>query len=388
QHGTDEAMRRVPHTWSEPVMEKFSEVLNFGGLHTVQGQRQYRSLFGLNARTSRGLRPLRLALRSLFKEFSITARPIPKLCYDISAKLIKGDQIEWICPAIFSSGLPKSRLLTSYSAVLSMLSDGNNAEIEPRRIQAALEELHDQGYVVFFPSTEMSTANQGTNDDSTLVIIDTSWFCNKLVGSLLGTHLKDEPRRRCPWVWDKEDIKKMLRRQRCEERHLDEILRYLQHLELCTTLDIVPGHPKGHLLFPALVKQDVIQYPVLMSANDAMATAFFGRRLRCTDSSIHLIPFGVFTRLQVKLHKKYCPKNPSFHLGYGWASFMTGNVGVVVRFGGRNKQYIDILIFCPNSNGGACITMCIGTPSYITGNKLMDEIRAPANQQYMEESQQ
>ncbi|KAI5067758.1 hypothetical protein GOP47_0018286 [Adiantum capillus-veneris] len=230
---------------------------------------------------------------------------------------------------------------------------------------------------------EVSTANQEMNDDNTLVIIDTSWFCNKLVGTLLGTHLKDEPRRPCPWVWDIEDIKKMLRQQGCEERDLDEILRYLQCLELCTTLDIVPGHPKGHLLFPALVKQNVIQYPVVTNANNAMATAFFGRRLRCVDSSIHLIPFGVFTRLQVKLHKEYS-NNPTFHLGYGWVSFMRGNVGVVVRFGGENKQYIDILVFCPNSgmhnsaSGSAptaSMIMSMSTPSYIAGNKLMDDIR-------------
>ncbi|KAI5074002.1 hypothetical protein GOP47_0012015 [Adiantum capillus-veneris] len=395
-----DAIRNITHSWTSTLMNKFSVVLDFAVHAEKIGH--YQNLFGVNARTALGVQRLKRRLESLLRDFDNAAWPIPKLCYDISAQLTKGSQTNWLCHRIFGTGQSESRLLTSYSSVLEMLSEKSHVEIDSTRVQAALQELHIQGYVVFFPSEEMEEAvgkshsmkRDSVCEDnimSTLVITDIAWFCNKLVGSLLGTHIEGEPKRPCPWVWVKEDIKNMLRRQGCKETHLEEILRYLEHLELCISLDSAPGQPKGNLLFPALVKEKEIRYPSVCNGKD---TTFFGRRLRCRDSSIHLIPFGVFTRLQVKLHKVYCANNKSFNVGYGWVSFMRGNVGVVVRFGGdvineawESKQWIDILIFCPDSlryntsssssmttAGGYC-TKPIDDPSFIAGNKLMDEIR-------------
>ncbi|MCO5550794.1 hypothetical protein L7F22_004285 [Adiantum nelumboides] len=397
-------MRSIAHDWSQLMIEKFSAVLNFA--HDEISRTGSQFFLGLNARTGRGVLSLKSTLEALFTEFTKSAQPIPKLCYDISTKLTnynKADQSNkgqgcWLRPANRQQG---SRLLLSYSTILGMLSDRNDVQAEPIRVQAALQELHNQGFIVFFPSKgPMDATSDDKNTESTLVITDTTWFCNKLVGSLLATHLIDEPRRACQWVWNREDIKNMLRRQGCNKMHLDEILRYLQRLELCTSLDTVPGRPKGHLLFPALVKNKMTHYPVITSEEDAKATVFFGRRVRCKDSSIHLIPFGVFTRLQVKLHKEYSANNASFDLGYGWVSFVKGNIGVVVRFGGHaihksweTKLWIDILVFCPKYSfrhcvaSSACASMTTGfrfsdhhssfrdNSSLNLANKLMDEIK-------------
>ncbi|MCO5550799.1 hypothetical protein L7F22_004290 [Adiantum nelumboides] len=387
QDETLDNMRSIAQRWSQPMIEKFSAVLNFE--YDEISRTASQSFFGLNARTGREVPSLKSTLKSLFRDFTLSAQPIPKLCYDISTKLNDyntADQSNrcWLWPANVQQALG-SRVLLSYSTILGMMSDGNDVQVEPIRIQAALQELHNQGFIVFFPSNNAISEDKDT--ESTLVITDTTWFCNKLVGSLLATHLIDEPRRACQWEWNKEDIEKMLcSREGCKIMHLDEILRYLQRLELCTSLDTVPGKRKGHLLFPALVKDEMIRYPVITSEEDAKATVFFGRRVRCKDSSIHLIPFGVFTRLQVKLHKEYGANNASFELGYGWVSFVKGNIGVVVRFGGeaihkswKTKLWIDILVFCPKfifRHGFSDHHNHLReNPNLNLANKLMDEIK-------------
>lgn len=124
-------------------------------------------------------------------------------------------------------------------------------EMYAQRVHAALTELHNQGLLVYFLKHKDEKAVVDDDQSETVeehaenfVITDSAWFCNKLIGSLLGRNLQrgSRPDGRPNWAWRIQDIKVMLREQGCAHKYLDEIIHYLQDLDLCLTTEVIIFH--------------------------------------------------------------------------------------------------------------------------------------------------
>lgn len=347
-------MQGMAEYLTQDLRHKYAQHLDFAGV------------FGIIALNKREAKPILDTLERLLQD-SLDGRPmIPRVCHDLLTSTLPqfaSHKKQLACGIHLSQKSPEGKLFVEYLQVKERYiqqqeqqrddrqqqTQGQAFNILEKRIRAALVELHNTGEVIFFPPIVMSksktsfkgaigdvvaeehalvavgspSSSQSTKDFSP-IITDPNWFCNKVIGDLLApTELlsgKSE--------WKLKDIKQVLINSGCPKPYVSQVLRYLQSLELC-----YPFHDNTKYFFPAVANDGMLQWPAMFSSQIA-TMHFYGRRIRCKETERHLIPSGVFSRLQVRLNE-FCGvgNDRSFKLGYHWASFVTQNIGVMVRFG-------------------------------------------------------
>ncbi|KAI5076908.1 hypothetical protein GOP47_0008973, partial [Adiantum capillus-veneris] len=347
---------------------------------------RFANLFGVAVNNIAQVQVVKMRLGALLEE-QLAERGclIPKLCSDIVETVLPSLKYRNHAVSCFPLFRQRYRSQPTMFLPLATISQKYyeifpDANTPSSGINAAMMELHNQGELLFFPKERNgsgSTDDTSNAIENTLVITDSGWFCHKFIGDLLAVHLDQQrlssyntSQGKDLAVWRIEDIRDLLRKQGCKGKYqLEEMVRYLQDLELCfvytertsSTVHAQGSHDRKMLLFPALVKHKQVVYPKVVPDSTILHIglesyrheAFFGRRLKCEETSLHLIPSGFFSRLQVRL-RALCDDYDCYKVGYCWASFMKGNVGAVVRFGGdvtepwENKEWVDILVFYPS----------------------------------------
>lgn len=357
----------------------FADVLDFGTPGTIQ------DFFGINALSTNEIKPiltrLGILLTSLLKD-----RPmIPKLSLDlvtsILPQLINSHGKKRTC-GILSSPLQESILTTTrkksaakkvniiafeqvkelyFQQQRDSMLEEQQSMLETR-IQVALIELHNIGDVVFFPPTRskaLSKFSHGGSDHKTAsnsdilpsdprkstevmlpIITDSGWFCNKVVGNLLAPEAF-----KGMFKLKEERVRQIIRENGCPNEFLDEMMRYMQDAELCFVAEDYDAHnlKQNHFFFPAVSTKRELEWPSVFKEKSNCDMHFYGRRLKCKYTEKHLIPSGVFARLQVNL-LGFCSQGDdrSYRMGYRWVSFMKDSIGVMVRFGGGSRISTDV----------------------------------------------
>ncbi|MCO5563641.1 hypothetical protein L7F22_017288 [Adiantum nelumboides] len=182
-----------------------------------------------------------------------------------------------------------------------------------KKLRAALMQLHNVGEIIFFPPVKGQVAARSSGTDAVApVIIEPSWFCNKVIGELLSPQDSQFGGR---FEQPEIDVKLLILQTGCPGKFVDEILRYIQRQKLCFVIDdkstdnSSKGKAQINYFFPAVARNREMHWPFnfnqTVTTSDSMDTRFYGRRIKCKETEKHLLPSGVFARLQVKLQVFY-----------------------------------------------------------------------------------
>lgn len=278
------------------------------------------------------------------------------------------------------------------------------------------------GEVVFFPPNSeldsLTSSDQQSGAASSrasiqmnpIIITNPSWFCNQVVGDLLAPE-DEEFKGKCQRT--KLVVMQIIKQKAggCSTQFAEEMFRYMQNLDLCFIIDDHQAEDPSQtqvilsatntnkiqrqaanqiqVFFPAIASNK-LEWPQVFnklsigavgsSINDIMP--FYGRRLKCRDKQKHLIPSGVFSRLQVRL-QSFCGvgNTRSYQMGFRWSLFIKGGITVVVRLGGEatcvnqqetsHPEWIDILLFCPSEYSGVNDEWHVGKPINTTVDTII-----------------
>ncbi|MCO5548764.1 hypothetical protein L7F22_002226 [Adiantum nelumboides] len=182
-------------------------------------------------------------------------------------------------------------------------------------------------------SSQLQLTSSSSTQGVEPIILQPCWLCNKAVGELLApSELHGGGR----FEQTEKYVKQLILQAGCPKEFVKAILGYIQRLELCF---ITNGNQENaKVFFPAVASNKEMEWPLifhqLVTIDDGIRIRFYGRRIKCKDTEKHLIPSGVFSRLQVKLQSlSNAASRRTYKIGFHWCSFVKHDVGVMVRFG-------------------------------------------------------
>ncbi|MCO5614118.1 hypothetical protein L7F22_068399 [Adiantum nelumboides] len=278
--------------------------------------------------------------------------------------LVKEDLVEPRCAKLFLCGhgrVGKTTLRTNLLKPTSLKHVGRRlawstpdvTRANDAGFEESLLELHKSGQVVFFKSAASSLMHKQA------VILNPTWFYETLVGSFVAPMLRPIQESNGSnhlaqyGIWREDAIRlQILKHAQCERDDINQILHYLEKLEF---FFVVKAGPPRELLFPTILPDEGSHGAPSWHPQDSLSQCFFGRRLECEDSEHSLLPWGVFTRLQVHLHAVYGRYTTQYRVGYGWISLTSKGVEAFIRLGGADSQWedrhwIDIMARCTSGS--------------------------------------
>ncbi|MCO5614122.1 hypothetical protein L7F22_068403 [Adiantum nelumboides] len=335
-------MLDIARVITKAAVQKFESLLDFG--------QEACNVLGVQLNSSkpaRATRPIQFVLKDLTTKLLRNRNPIFKICNDIASAIHEG---QWQ-----TSGNKKAPLMTTVGELMihykAMCSSNEKFTLPANDagFEESLLELHKTGQVVFFKSAASSLMHKQA------VILNPTWFYETLVGSFVAPMLRPIQESNGSnhlaqyGIWREDAIGlQILEHAQCERDDIDRILHYLEKLEF---FFVVKAGPPRELLFPTILPDEGSHGAPSWHPQDSLSQCFFGRRLECEDSEHSLLPWGVFTRLQVQLHAVYGRDTTQYRVGYGWISLTSKGVEAFIRLGGADSQWedrhwIDIMARC------------------------------------------
>ena len=277
-----------------------------------------------------------------------SVKPVGECIFTIAKDVLQGIELYDICPQVSKNLLNYSNNTNERIITWEQFSKICNNN-DKAKLNAIAMSLNESGNIIYISGFKH-------------IILDPNWFCNEIVGSLIGFSTS-KGSSKDSIVFNKGCIPRKFLEQRFKSITKSEVcgsllVELMEAMHLCCE---VPSSNGKQIFIPAILSKDepreLLQWTSSTSnshnnlKDDKDRFVYMGRRLECENEDLTFLTPGLFPRIQMLLNNAFKSEddNADITLGNDFISIRFPKSEIIVMFCQAKSNYaIDVLVRAQN----------------------------------------
>ena len=289
-----------------------------------------------------------------------SVKPVAERIFNIAKDVLQGIELYDICSQVsknlFNYSKSKNEQIITwedFSKICNNASQGklyaiNQAKlnaINQAKLYAIAMSLNESGNIIYINGFKH-------------IVLDPNWFCNQIVGSLIGFP-NSEGSSKDSIVFNKGCIPRKFLEQKFKSFTKSEVnglllVELMEAMHLCCQ---VPSSTGKQIFFPAVLSKDEPGEQLRWTSSasnrhnnleeDSDRFVYMGRRLECENKNLTFLTPGLFPRIQILLNNAFISENNNVDitLGHDFIAIRVLKSEIIVMFcKAKSNHVIDVLV--------------------------------------------